>query len=110
MKKLALSVVTLALAVAQAASSTNVQLITPMTAAGTQLKAGDYKVQVEGNTVTFKADNKKVITVPATTVTGGEKYRYTTMESEGSTLKSIHVGGTDTTIVFTTTSAANGGN
>jgi hypothetical protein len=110
MKKLALSLVTLALAVAQAASSTSVQLTAPMTAAGTQLKAGDYKVQVEGNAVTFKAENKKAITVPATTVTGTEKFRYTTMESEGSTLKSIHVGGTDTTIVFTSTSAANGGN
>jgi len=109
MKKLALGVVTLALAVAQAASSTTVQLINPMTAAGTELKAGDYKVQVDGNNVTFKADSKKAITVPATTTSGTEKYRYTTMESEGSTLKAIHLGGTNTTIMFTSTSAANSG-
>lgn len=107
MKKLALCVVTLGMAIAQAATSTNVQLINPMTAAGTDLKAGDYKVQVDGNSVTFKAENKKAITVPATTTTGGEKFRYTTMESEGNTLKAIHVGGTDTTITFTSTSASN---
>ena len=109
MKKLAVSVFTVAMAVAYAASAVKVDLITPMTVAGTELKAGEYKVTVEGNTATFKSD-KKSVTVPATVVTGGEKYRVTMMESAGSTLKSIHIAGTDTTIVFSATAAVTGGN
>jgi hypothetical protein len=109
MKKLAISVFTLAMAIAQAASPVTVHLISPMTVAGTELKAGEYKVTVEGNTATFKMD-KKVVTVPATVTTGGEKFRNTMMESAGPALKSIHVGGTDTTIVFSSTAAVTGGN
>lgn len=109
MKKLAISVFTLGLAIASAASATKVDIISPMTVAGTELKPGEYKVTVEGNTATFKSD-KKTFTVPATVVTGGEKYRLTMMESAGSTLKAIHVAGTDTTIVFATSAVANGGN
>ena len=88
MKKLAISVFTLAMAIAQAASGVSVHLVSKMTAAGVELKPGDYKVTVEGSTATFKMDNKTV-TVPATVVTGGEKYRLTMMESAGETLKSF---------------------
>jgi hypothetical protein len=109
MKKLAIAVMTLGLAVAQAASAVTVNLVSPMTASGTELKAGEYKIQVEGNTVVFKSDRKS-FTVPATTQKGGGKFSVTSMESEGSTLKSIHIGGTDTTITFTTTAAVAGGN
>jgi hypothetical protein len=109
MKKLAVSVLTLAMGVAFAASAAKVDVLSPMTVAGTELKPGEYKVTVEGNTATFKSD-KKTVTVPATVVTGGEKYRLTMMESAGTTLKSIHVGGTDTTIVFSSTAAVTGGN
>jgi hypothetical protein len=109
MKKLAVSVFTIAMAVASAATAVKVDLLAPMTVAGTELKAGEYKVTVEGNTATFKSD-KKTVTVPATVQTGGEKYKVTMMESAGSTLKSIHIGGSDTTIVFSTTAAVTGGN
>jgi hypothetical protein len=107
MKKLALCVITLAAAIAQAATGVTVTLTSPMTVGGTQLKAGDYKVQVQGNTATFTGENKKAISVPATTVTGAEKYKYTSMEATGTTLKAIHLSGTDTTIQFATTTAAN---
>jgi hypothetical protein len=109
MKKLAISVFTVALAIASAASTVKVNLLAPMTAAGVELKAGEYKVTAEGNTATFKSD-KKTVTVPATVVTGGEKYKVTMMESAGPTLKSIHIGGTETTIVFSNTAAVTGGN
>jgi hypothetical protein len=109
MKKLAVSVFTVAMAVASAASAVKVDLLSPMTVSGTELKAGEYKVTVEGSTATFKSD-KKTVTVPASVVTGGEKFHNTMMESAGSTLKSIHIGGTDTTIVFSTGAAVTGGN
>lgn len=109
MKKIAFCFITLALVVAQAASSVTLHLTSPMTAAGTMLKAGEYKLQIEGNSVTLKSDGK-TFTIPATTEkSGGGKYKETMMESEGTTLKSIHVGGTDTTILFSTTTASAGG-
>ncbi len=111
MNKLAISVLslTLGLAAAQAASSTKINLSSNMTVGGTEIKAGEYKVVVDGNTATFKSE-KKTFTVPATTETGTEKFRLTMMEADGTNLKAIHVGGTDTTIKFATTTAAAGGN
>jgi hypothetical protein len=110
MKKFVFGFTTLALVIAQAASSTTVRLTSPMTAAGTTLKAGEYKLLIDGdNSVTFQSEGKKV-TIPATTQKGAGKFHETMMESEGSTIKSIHVGGTDTTIVFSAATASAGGN
>ena len=50
--KLTLTVATLALAVASAASHYNLKFDSPTWAGGTQLKAGDYKVSVQaGNNI-----------------------------------------------------------
>jgi len=99
MKKLAISFMTLALMVAYAATSGTIHLSSNMTAAGTELKAGEYKIMVDGNTVTFK-NGQKVVTVQATTEKATEKFKFTSMESTGTMVKAIHLGGTDTTVVF----------
>jgi hypothetical protein len=108
MKKLAISFLTLAVMVAFAASSGTIHLSSNMTAAGTELKAGEYKVMVDGNTATFKI-GPKVITVPATTEKSAEKFKFTSMESTGNTVKAIHLAGTDTTIVFAVAPVSGGG-
>jgi hypothetical protein len=107
MKKLVISFMTLALMVAFAASST-IHLSSTMTVAGTELKAGEYKVTIDGSNVIFKME-QKVVTVPATVQKGNEKYKFTSMESMGTALKSIHLGGTDTTIVFAVAPTSGGG-
>jgi uncharacterized protein (DUF2141 family) len=108
MKKLTISFLTLALAaVAFAASAVTFQLGSTVTVAGTELKPGEYKITVEDGTVTFKSD-RKTVKVPGTTTKGSEKYRFTTMESEGSNLKAIHVGNSDTVIVFPVAGATGG--
>ncbi len=62
--KLSLGFATLALGVASAASSYKVTIPADIWAGDTQLKAGDYKVQVEGNQATFML-GKQTIQVPA---------------------------------------------
>ena len=91
---------TLALAVASAASSYDVTLSSPTMVGSTELKAGDYKIQVEGSKVTFKS-GKNVIEVQATvSESGDKKYPITSFESSGAKLKEIHLGGTKTKLVF----------
>jgi hypothetical protein len=63
------------------------------------LKAGDYKVEVEGDQATFK-QGKQEIKVPATVETSPSKFPDTTLESSGTNLQAIDIGGTTTKIVF----------
>ena len=100
MKKFAIAFATLALAVASAASSHNVTLFQPTTVNGTELKPGDYKVEVEGNKAVFK-QGKKAVEVSVKVEENAEKYgansaRYV----EGSRLQELRIGGTHTKLVF----------
>jgi len=63
------------------------------------LKAGDYKVEVEGNQATFK-QGKQEIKVPASVEKSTNKFPDTTLESSGTNLQAIDIGGTTIKIVF----------
>jgi len=99
LSKLSLGLATLGLGLAGAASSYNVTLPSGLSAGGVMLKAGDYKVEVEGNQATFK-QGKQAIQVPASVEQSTNKFPDTMLESSGTNLQAIEIGGTTMKIVF----------
>lgn len=97
--KLSLAFVTLALGIASAASSYKITIPTDLWAGDTQLKAGEYKVTVEGKQATFMKD-KQTIQVPATVEQAATKAPDTMLESSGAKLEAIEIGGTTTKVVI----------
>ena len=84
---------------AYAGSSSHITLVDPEYVGSTQLKPGDYKVEVEGNQAKFKS-GKEVVEVPATVKTDDKKHPDTSFETNNSKITEIHIGGTNTTIVL----------
>jgi hypothetical protein len=97
--RLALVLGTLGLGMAIAASTYKVTLPSDLSAGSVMLKAGDYKVDVEGNQATFR-QGKQEIKVPATVEQSTRKFTDTTLESSGTNLQAIDLGGTTMKIVF----------
>lgn len=103
--KLTLTLATLALGVASAASSHyNLTLDTPQWVGDKQLKAGDYKVELTGDKVVFKT-GKTVVEVPATVQKSDQKYLHTSYASQDSKIKEIDLGGTTTKVIFGSSAA-----
>jgi hypothetical protein len=104
--KLMLAFGTLALAVASAASTYHVTISDPQWVGGTQLKPGDYKVQVEGDKATFKA-GKTMVAVPVKVETNDKKFSDTSLRTQDvngkSTIQEIRIGGSNTKLVVATT-------
>ena len=98
--KAVLSLSMLAAGIASAASGYSVTLSDAVWIGGTQLKAGDYKVEMQGDKAVFTAGSKKVAEAPATLGTGDQKYAYTTLSTSSSKLREIDLGGTKSKIVF----------
>lgn len=103
--KLTLGVATLALGVASAASSYKVTIPSDTWAGDTQIKAGNYKVTVDGNQATFTM-GKQTLQVAAGVEKAANKFSDTMLETTGTKLSAIDVGGTDTKIVFKSAKAA----
>jgi hypothetical protein len=97
--KLSFVFATLALGIASAASSYKVTIPSDIWAGDTQLKAGDYKVTVEGDKATFMK-GKQTVQVPASVEKATVKTPETTLESTGTKLQAIDIGGTTTKIVI----------
>lgn len=109
MKKVLTAFATLALAVASAASNVyHVTLAQPASVGGKQLKAGEYKIQVEGNKAIIKS-GKNVVEVPAKVETANRRFESTQVQIEDVGSKpwvdEIRIGGTTTKIVFEHTAA-----
>ncbi len=102
--KLALALTTFAIGIASAASNYSVTIPNVTRVGQTELKPGAYKVSIEGDKVVFKSGNH-VVEIPATIETGAKKYDDTILDSSGSQLKDIELGGTKMKIVFKSTSA-----
>ncbi len=103
--KLTFALTTLALSIASAASHYNLKLDTPAWAGETQLKAGSYKIEMVGDKAVFTM-GKTVVQVPATVAKGEQKYSLTSYQSKDSKIQEIHLGGTNTKLVFGTIVAA----
>jgi hypothetical protein len=74
--KLTFGLTILALGIASAASSYSVRLNDSVSIGSTQLKAGEYKVEMVGDKAVFKI-GKSVIEVPATLGKSDRMYPYT---------------------------------
>jgi hypothetical protein len=100
--RLTLSIASFAI-LASAAPAYKVTLTEPSVIAGSVVKAGDYRIVVNGDKATLTS-GKTTLEVPVKVETGTQKFQYTSVESRteaGKTvLDDIHVGGTTTTLVF----------
>ena len=97
--KLMIGFGTVALAVAAAASGHMVKISDPVYVNGSMLKPGEYKVEVNQNTATFK-NGKTVVEAPVRVEQGNEKYFSNTLRVSGQKLEEIRFGGTHTRLLF----------
>jgi hypothetical protein len=101
MKKTAFAFLLLALGVASA-KTYNVTLFQPSMVAGTELAAGDYKLEVEGTKATLKA-GKKTTTCNVRIEKAADKSSSTRLRmvaKDGKMhLSEIRLGGTDTKVI-----------
>ncbi len=95
----------LALAVASAASSYNVTFYEPVMINGSELKAGDYKLELKDKTVVIK-QGKSVTEAPVTVQNDSQKFQRTAVRMNGMQVEEIRIGGTSTRVVFDKTSNA----
>jgi hypothetical protein len=88
---------------ASAAPVYKVTLSEPAVIAGSVVKAGDYRIVVNGDKATLTS-GKISLEVPVKVETGTQKFQYTSVESRSEAgknmLDDIHVGCTSTTLVF----------
>jgi hypothetical protein len=90
---------TLALGIASAASSHNVDLKHSVTIGSTELQAGSYKVEIQGDKAVFKS-GKTVVEVPATLGQSEKKYSTTGIVISGPKLIEIDFGGSTDKFLF----------
>jgi hypothetical protein len=98
MKKL-ICLSALALSMAMAAEQYDVTLLDPVSVGKTELKAGDYKVEMQGDKAVF-TNGKKTVSIPATFGKSDQPYVATVFVSQHSKLREIDLGGTQAKIVF----------
>jgi hypothetical protein len=100
---------TVAAGLASAADKYTITLSRPATVAGTALKAGDYKVTVDGDKATI-SNGKSSVQAAVKVENADRKYSSTAVRfatsGEQYTLDEIHVGGTKTKLVFDSGSQA----
>lgn len=104
-----LFLIALAAAGAASAASYHVKLLDATVVNGTELKPGEYKVDVSENKAIFHA-GKKTVEAPIKVQNAANKFgntslRYGSGPDGKMTLQSIELGGSKTTLVFTGTGA-----
>ena len=101
MLRIAIALLTVALSVASAKSYT-VNLFQPAVLAGTELKTGEYKLELDGNKIQIK-NGKLLVEANVTVENAPERNRSTSLrlEDEGGRLhiKEIRLGGTNMKLV-----------
>jgi hypothetical protein len=96
---------TIALAVASAASSYTVTFFEPVMVNGSELKAGDYKLEIKDNTAILK-QGKTVTEAPVKIENENQKFARTSVRKTGMQVEEIRIGGTSTRVVFDKTGNA----
>ncbi|MGI8741178.1 MAG: hypothetical protein ACR2NN_01145 [Bryobacteraceae bacterium] len=103
MKKLTFMTIALAASLAHAATSYRVNLYRPTLVNGTELKAGEVKVELHDNKASFK-QGKTTAEANVKVENGTQKFISTTVgygsESAANDLQEIRLGGTSTKLVF----------
>jgi hypothetical protein len=104
-KNILLGFASIALAVASAAGSYSITFYQPVMINGSELKPGDYKLELKDKTAVIK-QGKSVTEAPVTVQNETEKYPQTAVRLNGKLVEEIRIGGTHTRIVFDKTSNA----
>ena len=103
LKKFVLAFAILALAVASAATY-RVTIVQPSVVKGNELKAGDYRLNVQNDKVTI-VSGKQSVEIPVKVETVAQTYDSTAVryadEGGKTTISEIRLGGTKTKLVFT---------
>jgi len=89
----------LALGIASAADPYNVTVLDAVSVGKTELKPGDYKVEMQGDKAVFTS-GKKTIMIPATLSKSDQTFASTVFVSQKTKLKEIDLGGTQDKILF----------
>lgn len=100
--KLTIGLAAFALGIASAASIYDVTLSSSMSVGGTQLKAGSYKVEMQGDKAVFKM-GKTSVEVPAKLEKSDQQYQNTAIVSSGDKLVEIDLSGKAGKILFSST-------
>jgi hypothetical protein len=99
-----------ALSVASAASNYSLTLFEPSTIGAKELKAGDYRLQLDGEKAVIKA-GKNTVEAAVKVENGSEKFAHTVVKyqiGDGKfRVQEIRLGGTSTTLVFTGDASTN---
>lgn len=90
----------LAVAAMAKAKRYEVQVSSTVEAGGTQLKAGTYQLEIDGNSLVFYQGKKEVAKVPVRTEELPTKNNETSMNMSGGKLTAIQLGGTKTRLVL----------
>jgi hypothetical protein len=103
-KKAMLCFVTLSLVIASAGSAShNLTLFQTSTIAGKQLKAGDYKLELNGDKVAIKSGKQVLAETAVKVETESSKYSTTSvryLSDSKNQVQEIRIGGTTTKLVF----------
>lgn len=103
MKKLTFAMITLGASLAYAGSSYRVNLYRPTVVNGTELKAGEVKVELHDNKASFK-QGKNTAEANVKVENGTQKFISTTVgygsESTANDIQEIRLGGTSTKLLF----------
>jgi hypothetical protein len=97
--KLTFGLAALALGIANAASSYKVKIFEPVWVGSTELKIGEYKVEMMGDKAVFKM-GKSSVEIPATFGANERKFMSNALVTEGKQLVEIDLGGTADKIMF----------
>jgi len=106
--KLTVGLAAFALGIASAASIYDVTLPTSMSVGSAQLKAGNYKVEMQGAKAVFKM-GKTSVEVPAKLEKSDQQYSYTSVVSDGNKLVEIDLGRKAEKILFSPAAGTNAG-
>ena len=98
-KNVLLGFASVALAVASAASY-NVTFYQPVTINGSQLKAGDYKLELKDNSTAVLKQGKSVTEFPVKVQNASQKFSQNSVRLDGERLEEIRLGGTSTRVVL----------
>jgi hypothetical protein len=98
-KNVLLGFASVALAVASA-SSYNVTFYQPVTINGTQLKPGDYKLELKSDNMAVIKQGKSVTEAPVKVETESQKFSRSSVRMNGTQVEEIRLGGTDKRLVF----------
>ena|ERR1700730_13915099 len=104
-KNILLGFASIAMAVASAASNYSVTFYQPVMVNGSELKAGDYKLELKDKTAVLK-QGKTVTEAPVKIENDSQKYQRTAVRMNGMQVEEIRIGGTSTRVVFDKTSNA----